>query len=366
MDTQSISDLPLQTRILPTGCHKFFLYGYPTFYEVFSNSSPGFIVLTVFLTIAVITNISLYSYGIVQTQSKNSNKITSRFSKYILRMNASLPVVLGVCSYVTAMAPRLYGMVNIFSSLFFVFSMDSFSRMVFEYFGGLDECVKRLAEREHEFRITGKSGIPLLTCCGCCIKPRKIKSKNDPTLKIVKMMIIQNLVVTFFTHFLDAAILLDGSICTNGKPNKTVLTTINYIFSSVDLISSLIAVTALSILNSNTIIFLTKQNLKQKFAMFRLCLLFFRIQPAILKLFQALLGKTAPIGYSETAWVMSVNSYCQVFEFLIVSVLMWAMLKRSGKVKETGGDELDLDMVVGFRTEIETGLQMDVSSRREI
>ena len=188
-------DKQTQHIIRPTGCHKYFLNGYPTFYEVFSNSSPGFIVLTVFLTLSTLANISLYSYGTI----KAKRNIESRFSSYILKTNAILPVILGVCAYLTAMAPRLYGMVNIFSSLFFVFSMYSFSKMVFEYFGGIKNCVEKLAEKNHEFKITGKSGIPLLACCGCCIKPRQIKSKNDPTLKIVKFMIIQNLIVTFFT-----------------------------------------------------------------------------------------------------------------------------------------------------------------------
>ena len=39
----------------------------------------------------------------------------------------------GVCSYVTAMAPRLYGMVDIFSSLFFGFAMDSFSSILVDW-----------------------------------------------------------------------------------------------------------------------------------------------------------------------------------------------------------------------------------------
>ena len=136
-------DKQTQHIIRPTGCHKYFLNGYPTFYEVFSNSSPGFIVLTVFLTLSTLANISLYSYGTIRAK----RNIESRFSSYILKTNAILPVILGVCAYLTAMAPRLYGMVNIFSSLFFVVSMYSFSKMVFEYFGGINKCVEKLAEK---------------------------------------------------------------------------------------------------------------------------------------------------------------------------------------------------------------------------
>lgn len=301
------------------------LRGYPTFSQIINSTTAGLIALYVCAGIAVAVALLSFISELKYMQRYMKQRITDRHQQKVIQLQVSLPIILGFSALIVCLAPRLSHIVAIFSSIYFAFAMFGFARMIFNYFGGVGETEQALVRAATEISY---QAFPLTICCFCFPKVRASRT----ALNILKWGVQQAVIITFLTAFINPAILLDGSICSGGVPDVTVLKPIKIALLVIDLVSSLIAMTALTALANATESHLTKYRVKQKFMLFKLCLLFFRIQPAILGFCSGPLRKIAPttlhaLKLSEQAWLSMFNSYLQVFEFFLVALLMRFMLK---------------------------------------
>ena len=157
--------------------------GFPTFKEIFTDTSPGFIVLFVFASLSLVAGLALLILGnrIMIPYLKSKLKDDALLHRMII-MEANLPFILCLGAFITAFAPRLHALVNIFTSIYFVFALFGFARMIFNYFGSIGKTSDELLEKNTQMSY---QAFPLTVCFFCL--PKLQASKKH--LKILKILV---------------------------------------------------------------------------------------------------------------------------------------------------------------------------------
>jgi hypothetical protein len=145
--------------------------------------------------------------------------------------------------------------------------------------------------------------------------------------------VLQTVLIAFALFFIQASIILDGSICDNisGMPRMPLFGTLIKVIRLLDAASALIAMSALSVIAELTMNHTKQLNLRPKFVLFKFQLLFFRIQEAIMFLSRNAMFHTRPSHPKyglPTSWSIALNSYCQIFEFTGLQIAMALMVMR--------------------------------------
>ena len=303
------------------------LQGYPPFNQIlkFGDGWTLTLMLMNIFMVALILVIFIQEGMYMKTYFKQRKKF-DRHQRKMVFLQASVPFALAFSALIVNIAPRVHMIVTAFASTYFAFCINGFARMIFDYFGGMRKCAECLI-RDGVDKISYRAA-PLTCCCICLPTPYpSVKS-----LKIMRMGVLQIVPISLIVTFLTPAIILDGSVCVNGKMPVNGLNSSPFIIITIiDLLSTMTAVTALTALAKNTKEHLTQYKVSQKFAVFKLALIFFRVQPSIMNAMASLIGKLKPIRpwYSNEAYTMTFNAQLQIIEFFIISIILRFIYERT-------------------------------------
>ena len=112
------------------------------------------------------------------------------------------------------------------------------------YFGGVTETSRTLERHDEHLNLRA---LPLTILCFCLpeIKPTK------RALVLLKLA-VQQALLSILCTFAQPALFIDGSICEMGFPKEKTLKAFQYTILAVDILSTVIAITALSIIQNST------------------------------------------------------------------------------------------------------------------
>jgi len=305
----------------PEGCFNFMLVGQPRFIDIFTNPTPDFVVRFSFATLSVIVSFLLCVFEL-----KSIMRYDDRFLLRLTQILATLPFVLCSGAYITFIAPRLNQLVRLFNSVYFSMALFGFAKLIFNYFGSVKNTSEYLIRRKQKLSYAVRG----LTCWLKCLP------EVDPTifhLRLLEFGVLQTVLIAFALFFIQASIILDGSICDNisGMPRMPLFGSLIKIIRLLDAASALIAMSALSVIAELTMNHTKQLNLRPKFVLFKFQLLFFRIQEAAMFLSRNAMFHTRPSHPKyglPTSWSIALNSYCQIFEFTGLQIAMALMVMR--------------------------------------
>lgn len=283
------------------------LVGYPSFIQILNHASYlETILILVNLLLVTTCLLFLVQEGMVMYRYFRKFSNFDRYQRKLIFLQATLPFALNFSALIISITPRLHSLVNAFISMYFAFCIQGKSRMIFGFFGGVRKTSEFLTNKQVKIEF---NAVPL-TCCLPCL-PKVVPSIKN--LNLLRFLIMQVVPVILITTFLSPAIILDGSLCVKGQfLVEGAVTSPILIITIFDLVSTMIAITALGCLAKITVPFLEeKYKMKERMTVFRLCLLFFRVQPAIFLLCKDLLAGLKPIlpFYSNEAYAIWVKGW---------------------------------------------------------
>jgi len=313
------------------GCE--LMLGYPTFAHIWEHADA--IKITLYVCNILMVLLALVALVLevkfMHSYFRRSNNKQNRHQRKLIYMEAALPFILSFNALVISMAPRAFSIVQSFTSLFFAISINGFARMIFDYSGGVTGTAVLMNQQEPPIEVSYRA-FPLTCCCPCL--PQKKASKKS--LGLLRVGVLQTVWVCLIATFLEYVILYDGSFCVKGQLQGPGLRSfIKPSLTIVDLLSTMIAMTCLSALAACTegLDNLKPYNIKKKFTMFKLALLFFRIQPSLLTLITCPISNLRPTRplYSPEAWLKTVNSYIQIIEFFLIATFLFVIFDGTQK-----------------------------------
>ena len=250
--------------------------------------------------------------------------LKTREDRKLMLIQTSLPSVLACAALTVTYAPRTYPVISCFASIYFAFAINGFCNIITRsYFGGLSKTSEFLIENGSSLKY---QAVPF-TCCVPCMP------KHEPTrerLLMLKYGVVQVVFIGTFCTFMNLMVRFDNSACYNTSFGKFVQI-VSMILTISDLLSTMTAMWSLSIIAAAIIPFMEEKQLKQKFTMFKLMLVFFRIQPQIFNLFTSQLASLRPAQphYSPVSFTNTLNASFQVAEFFLLAIALRFIYRKS-------------------------------------
>lgn len=301
------------------------------------NGRQYFFLMMNFLVLVATSFIYLQEVDKMENFYKRRVSI-QKHQKRMIYLFASIPMTLSFAALIVFIAPRTVYVVHTFAATYFSFCIYGFSRMILDYFGGVKQTAKYL---KHKSSTIDFKSLPLTLCCVCLPNPEaKVRYIN-----IFRYAIIQVIPISIFITFIKPAIMVDSSFCADELGESAILskkadlTKLIKVLSYMDLLSTMTAMNGLKALAKNTVAHLESFQAQQKAFIFTLSLLFFRIQPIILSFLTEQVGKHKPSQpyFSDQAYTIQFNAQLQLFEFLIISVVLRMVFASSWKLQIKSG-----------------------------
>ncbi|XP_070565726.1 organic solute transporter subunit alpha-like [Ptychodera flava] len=299
---------------------------YPYSYEVFEDAPTVRIVLytmapiLVFLTVLMFIESTIYVFKAIPRKSRR-NKIIWIFCIY---------PTFSVCSVVALFIPRASLFTRFTSSIQLSITMYQFLKLIMDYYGGRDAMLATLQSQPVKLNT-----FPLMLCCVCLPKV----SMTYNTQRRLRRLVMQVALICPIVYFIVVILWVDDRY----KSGEVSIREPFVYLSIAALVSTIIAMQALSVVYTASTQALKKFKITPKYFSVQLALFFGNIQPVLLGLLASfeVIPCIEPFPTKSRSEV--IHNFLVVFEFFVLGVMarIYFRTKRLGNLDQLVSEKCD-------------------------